>query len=603
MYSKAIRSFIFLSTFCFFYSTAICQSTRPVQSIRGHLKKINALAVSADNALLASASDDNSVQLWEVTALGLSQRDNGKLEAHTRAVNAIQFSSSNKWLLSASDDGSVNIWDVEDGIVIMDFNTGSQGTTEAPVNTAIFLPGDKSVIIGTQAGEIIVLELLPKNDRIKVVKIFYHSPKNNADNPIAVLCLRSLENGSLLLSSGEDNKLRLWKTMDWKTVDVTECRDFISTLEVFPGDPTKILTAFDNSIISIWQAKKIDKQKSLSKLFSYNEHQAAITHSIFNIDGKSIISGSIDGTMILYNIEKKEVENKITFEELDYPSAFVACNLNKYVIAGTGEGWLRVWTANSLNAVTPFHPNREGMDVALLIAINDYKSDQYRDLRSPIKEIDSIKVVLEKYYGFIVDTLKNPTLEDIESAVLKYKNLYGSNVLNRKGQLLIFLSGHGQVIDKQGFFLPQDANPNNPYTSFLAYDTYRKAIDEIKCDHIAVIIDACYSGSFDPENLKSGGPDGFINPPGAPYQYYFNRKCRQYLTSGALEGTPDDSKLVWYLLDGLIKKSQSKEFFKLGDLYYNYIGDHAIPKPLFGNFGNNKDPGGEFIFLPVKSAY
>jgi WD40 repeat protein len=61
---------------------------------------MNAVAFSPDSSLLASASNDETVRLWNA---GTGQEVQ-KLEGHTRSVNAVAFSPDGSLLASASDD-------------------------------------------------------------------------------------------------------------------------------------------------------------------------------------------------------------------------------------------------------------------------------------------------------------------------------------------------------------------------------------------------------------------------------------------------------------------------------------------------------------------
>jgi WD40 repeat protein len=77
----------------------------------GHTDDINAVVFSADGQLLALASDDKTVRVWE-TATGACR---SVLEGHTNSVSAVVFSTDGQLLASASDDKTVRVWETATG--------------------------------------------------------------------------------------------------------------------------------------------------------------------------------------------------------------------------------------------------------------------------------------------------------------------------------------------------------------------------------------------------------------------------------------------------------------------------------------------------------
>jgi WD domain, G-beta repeat len=76
--------------------------------LEGHQNSVNGVAFS-DTKLLASASSDNSVRLWDAAT---GQPIGAPLEGHQDSVLGVAFSPDGKRLASASGDSTVRLWDV-----------------------------------------------------------------------------------------------------------------------------------------------------------------------------------------------------------------------------------------------------------------------------------------------------------------------------------------------------------------------------------------------------------------------------------------------------------------------------------------------------------
>ncbi len=75
--------------------------------LRGHEDRIESISLSADGRLLASAADDETIRVWDVSTRRLL---GPPLEDHTGAVFGVAFSPDGTSFASGGDDGAVRLW-------------------------------------------------------------------------------------------------------------------------------------------------------------------------------------------------------------------------------------------------------------------------------------------------------------------------------------------------------------------------------------------------------------------------------------------------------------------------------------------------------------
>jgi len=118
---------------------AVWQPGQPVPALtyEGHTAPIVSIAVSADGAMLASASWDRTVRLWPLT--GGAPR---VLEGHTQNANGVAFTPDGRSLVSVGYDATIRVWPLNgNGEPLV-------ATTPTPLNSVVIANDGEIVAAG-----------------------------------------------------------------------------------------------------------------------------------------------------------------------------------------------------------------------------------------------------------------------------------------------------------------------------------------------------------------------------------------------------------------------------------------------------------------------
>ncbi|MFH0991060.1 MAG: caspase family protein [bacterium] len=243
---------------------------------------------------------------------------------------------------------------------------------------------------------------------------------------------------------------------------------------------------------------------------------------------------------------------------------------------------------------------RLGDNYALMFASDRY--NEWPPLINPINDARTIKKELSDSYGFECPLIENPTLDTVFSTLREYtKKQFGPN-----DQLLIFIAGHGHFDEdfKEGFIVTSDSKSNDlSRKTYISHERLRSIIDAIPCQHILLIMDVCFGGTFDRSiamGISKGGDNEYsdISDP----EFILRKmkyKTRIYLTSGGKSYVPDGrpgqhSPFARKFLDALRGFGGRDKILTLKEILV-YL-ERVNPEPRYGEFGGN-EPGSDFLLI------
>jgi hypothetical protein len=235
-------------------------------------------------------------------------------------------------------------------------------------------------------------------------------------------------------------------------------------------------------------------------------------------------------------------------------------------------------------------------DYALFFATDKY--DNWDDLVNPVEDAHSVADVLSKKYGFLTEIVENPTQDEVGIKIREYTN----RKFKPQDQLLIFFAGHGYFDDtfNEGYVVAKNSLKVDPAkNSYISHVRLRSLIDNIPSEHIFLLMDVCFGGTFDPVVARSRSLDDAENSDRQFLVRKLTTKTRKYLTSGGKvyvsDGIPGQhSPFTLKLLQALNDGGGGDRILTISELR-TYV-EKLVPEPRTGGFGDDKLDS-DFVFV------
>ncbi|MFM8349178.1 MAG: caspase domain-containing protein [Bacteroidota bacterium] len=235
-------------------------------------------------------------------------------------------------------------------------------------------------------------------------------------------------------------------------------------------------------------------------------------------------------------------------------------------------------------------------DIALMFATDKY--DYWPDLVNPVDDAQTIAGELQSRFGFEPEVLTNVSQEDVFNKLADY----AQRTYKPQDQLLIFFAGHGYFDDTfgEGFVVATNSLENDrAKTSYISHSRLRSIIDNIPCEHILLVMDVCFGGTFDPKIAQNRGAEPGTTDEREYMVRKLSYKTRRYLTSGGKQYVSDGipgkhSPFAQRLLQAFKEGGGEDRILTLGELKLQV--ERLIPEPRSGSFGTDNQAS-DFLFV------
>ena len=356
------------------------QAKRETWKGNGHLfpgAGLQGVAISPDGSLLATASVDRSIRVWD--ARGDQRAGRLRIPISRGSREGIAFSPDGDRIVASSRTGNTQIWSAQTGLPVWELENQGKGSTGVAFsfdNRLVATCGDDRIDLWDGHKN---LTLMPTSSSVRAVAF---SPDSTVLASAHVDCVRLLNT-----ASGEI------KVLGEKQIELPNL--------AFCPDGRELVTVAKGGLVQFWDYRQVKETRRQELHSGEMEIGSVVYHpqgkrlavsfasSLFLCDlpfvlapmelkghagpvrsvawlsgGELIASGSDDGSIRIWNAETGEMQQKL---EHHHPVFAVAVNPIGDTIASCGEDsavWL--WTASTELPVVEMEAHQEAVNCIAL---------------------------------------------------------------------------------------------------------------------------------------------------------------------------------------------------------------------------------------------
>ncbi|OSD08495.1 dynein regulator [Trametes coccinea BRFM310] len=266
--------------------------------LKGHRGQVLKVAFHPTFNLIASASEDATVKIWDWET-GEFERT---LKGHTRVVNDVAFDSKGNLLVTCSSDLFIKIWDVQNEWK----NTKTFPGHEHTISSVRFMPGDQQIVSASRDQTIRIFDVAST-----------HLVRTITGHTDWVRCVDPCEDGRLIATCSNDQTARIIDPLTGETK--MELRDHQHTVEVVVFAPISsyaairelaglpstdrsnrpgayVATGARDKTIKIWDTQTGQLLRTLQG------HDNWVRSLVFHPSGKFLLSASDDKTIRVWEL-------------------------------------------------------------------------------------------------------------------------------------------------------------------------------------------------------------------------------------------------------------------------------------------------------------
>ncbi len=247
------------------------------QILSGHTGNVWSAAYSPDGASLASASDDDTIRIWNPSTGETLQT----LAGHTGSVISVTYSPDGSRIASAGADDTIRVWNAETGEILQTL-TGHTDT----VRSAAYSP-DGSRIASSSRDDTIRVWNADTGELLQTLTGHTDYVRSVAYSP----------DGTMLASGSDDDTIRIWNAGTGELLQTLTGHTNSVYSAAFSPDSSRLVSGSQDAAIRIWNPNTGETLQTLTG------HTGSVLSAVYSPDGSRIASASRDDTIRIWDAQ------------------------------------------------------------------------------------------------------------------------------------------------------------------------------------------------------------------------------------------------------------------------------------------------------------